>query len=185
MDQKSIVLDLRMKGMTRCHPRRSCTYAWEERCGILDGDQICSQRSVFRPKGSHSSPPEAPDVEPSPVDEAIFTVLAEFSFPFPFRLCASFRGGSVFRDPPCTSTGISTGTNTGTSRNHFDSLHRATSSMGPPRFDRGTEADSGPDGNRTIAGPLGAKCKVRASGSGSGTTLSPWTSRGFIYLFVQ
>jgi hypothetical protein len=36
------------------------------------------------------------------------------------------------------------------------SLHRATSSMGPPLFDGGTEADSGPDGNRTIAGPLGA-----------------------------
>jgi hypothetical protein len=32
-----------------------------------------------------------------------------------------------------------------------------TSSIGPPLFDRGTEADSGPDGNRTIAGPLGAK----------------------------
>jgi hypothetical protein len=27
----------------------------------------------------------------------------------------------------------------------------------PPLFDGGTEADSGPDGNRTIAGPLGAK----------------------------
>jgi hypothetical protein len=29
--------------------------------------------------------------------------------------------------------------------------------MGPPLFDGGTEADSGPYGNRTIAGPLGAK----------------------------
>jgi hypothetical protein len=27
----------------------------------------------------------------------------------------------------------------------------------PPLFDGGTEADSGPDGNRTISGPLGAK----------------------------
>jgi hypothetical protein len=36
------------------------------------------------------------------------------------------------------------------------SLHGATSSMGPPLFDGGTEADSGPDGNQTIAGPLGA-----------------------------
>jgi hypothetical protein len=82
---------------------------------------------------------------------------------FRFRLCASFRGGSVFRDPPCTCTrtgiGIGTGTDTGTStsRNHFASLHSATSSMGPPLFDGGTEADSGPDGNRTIAGHLGAK----------------------------
>jgi hypothetical protein len=29
--------------------------------------------------------------------------------------------------------------------------------MGPPFFDGGTEADSGPDGNQTIASPLGAK----------------------------
>jgi hypothetical protein len=29
---------------------------------------------------------------------------------------------------------------------------------GPPLFDGGTEADSGPYGNRTIAGPLSAKC---------------------------
>jgi hypothetical protein len=33
------------------------------------------------------------------------------NFHFRFRLCASFRGGSVFRDPPCT----------GTSHNHFAS----------------------------------------------------------------
>jgi hypothetical protein len=32
---------------------------------------------------------------------------------FRFRLCASFRGGSVFRDPPCIRTG--------TSRNYFAS----------------------------------------------------------------
>jgi hypothetical protein len=37
------------------------------------------------------------------------------------------------------------------------SIHSATSSMGPPLCDSGTEADSGPDGNQTIAGPLGAK----------------------------
>jgi hypothetical protein len=29
--------------------------------------------------------------------------------------------------------------------------------MGPPLFDGGTEADSCPDGNRIITGPLGAK----------------------------
>jgi hypothetical protein len=31
-----------------------------------------------------ATPPESPDVERSPVDEAILTALAEFSFPFPF-----------------------------------------------------------------------------------------------------
>jgi hypothetical protein len=53
---------------------------------------------------NEATPPETPDVECSPVDEAILTALAEFpfpfSFPFRFRLCASFRGGSIFRDPP-------------------------------------------------------------------------------------
>jgi hypothetical protein len=33
--------------------------------------------------------------------------------------------------------------------------------MGRPLFDGGTEADSGPDGNRIIAGPLGAKQSTR------------------------
>jgi hypothetical protein len=71
------------------------------------------------------------------------------NFRFRFRLCANFRRGSVFRDPPCT----------GTSRNHFAS--RCDIFDGSPTFDGGTEADSGPDGNRTIAGPLGAKQSTR------------------------
>jgi hypothetical protein len=37
------------------------------------------------------------------------------------------------------------------------SLYGATSSMGPQCFDSGTETDPGPDSNRTIAGPIGAK----------------------------
>jgi hypothetical protein len=146
-------------------PSTTILYArWEGRCGRLDGDQICSQRSVFRPKGI--TPPEAPDVERSPVNEAILTALAELPFRFRFRLCASFRGGSIFRNTPCTGTR--------TSRNHFASPCDIFD--GSPRFDDGTETDSDPDGNRTLAGPLGAKCKARASG----TTLSPWTSHGFI-----
>jgi hypothetical protein len=40
-----------------------------------------------------------------------------FRFRFRFRLYASFRGGSVFRDPPCTLTA----TVTATSHNHFAS----------------------------------------------------------------
>jgi hypothetical protein len=73
----------------------------------------------------------------------ILTALPES--PFPFRLCTSFREGSVFRDPPCT----------GTSRNHVAS--RCGIFYGSPTFDGGTEADSGPDGNRTITRPLSAK----------------------------
>jgi hypothetical protein len=102
-------------------------HAWEGRCGILDGNQICSQRSVFRPKGSHH--PETPDVERSPVDEAILRALAEFPFPFPFssvrelswRIC--FPRSTVHRAP---------------APHVITLLHGATSSMGPPRFDSGT-----------------------------------------------
>jgi hypothetical protein len=74
-------------------------------------------------------------------------LLPNFRFRFRFRLCANFRGGSVFRDPPCTGTG--------TSRNHFAS--QCDIFDGCPTFDGGTEADSGPDSNRTIASPLGTK----------------------------
>jgi hypothetical protein len=75
------------------------------------------------------------------------------NFRLRFRQCASFRGGSVFPDPPCTRT------HTRTSRNHFASPCDIFD--GSPTFDGGTEADSGPAGNRTIAGPLGAKQSTR------------------------
>jgi hypothetical protein len=55
-------------------------------------------------------------------------LLPNFRFRFRFRLCANFRGGSVFRDPPCTRTR----TGIGTSPNHFASLHGATSAVGHP-----------------------------------------------------
>jgi hypothetical protein len=74
-----------------------------------------------------ATPTEAPDVERSPVDEAIITALAEF--PLRFLSGASFRGGSVFRDPPCTGTG------TGTSFNHFAS--RCDIFDQSPTFDSG------------------------------------------------
>jgi hypothetical protein len=67
------------------------------------------------PGRKEATPSEAPDVECSPVDEAIPRLLPNFRFRF--RLCMSFRGRSVFRDPSCTSTG----TDIGTSRNHFAS----------------------------------------------------------------
>jgi hypothetical protein len=84
-------------------------------------------------------------------------------FHFRFRLCASFRGGSVFRDPPCTRTHTHTriGTGTGTLHNHFASWCDIFD--GSPTFDGGTEADSGSDGNRTISGPLGVKCKAQSA----------------------
>jgi hypothetical protein len=87
--------------------------------------------------------PEAPDVERSPVDEAILTALAEF--PFPFSSVRELSRKICLLKSPCA----------GTSCNHFTS--QCDIFDGSPTFDGGTEADSGPDGNRTIAGPLGAK----------------------------
>jgi hypothetical protein len=54
-------------------------------------------RSVQFSGRKETIPPEAPDVERSPVDEAILTALAEFPFPFSFsfvrelsrRICLS------------------------------------------------------------------------------------------------
>jgi hypothetical protein len=74
-----------------------------------------------------SLPSRAPDVECSPVYEAMLTALAEFSFRF--RLCASFRGGSFFRDPPCT---VHRAPALAPAPHAITLLHRATSSMGPP-----------------------------------------------------
>jgi hypothetical protein len=52
---------------------------------------------------------------------------------FRFRLCASFHGGSVFRDPPCTGTG--------TSCNHFASWCDIFD--GSPTFRRQNRSRSG------------------------------------------
>jgi hypothetical protein len=145
-------------------------HAWEGRCGILDDDQICSDARMLTAL-SFPAERKSPLLKLQMWNVVLSMrqysqLLPNFRFRFPFhfrfRLCASFRGGSVFRDPPYTSTSTDTSTDTGTSRNHFaslcfTSLHDATSSMGPTPFDGETEADSGPDGNQTVTGPLGAK----------------------------
>jgi hypothetical protein len=85
-------------------------------------------------------------VERSPVDHAILTAHAEFPFPsssvreLSRRIC--LPRSTVHRAPALHA---------------ITSLQEAASSMDPPLFDGGTKADSGPDGNRTIAGPLGAR----------------------------
>jgi hypothetical protein len=108
--------------------------------------------------------PEAPDVERNPVNEAILMELAEFPFPFPFRLCASLRGGSIFRGPLCTGTG--------TSGNHFASLCDIFD--GSHTFWRRNRSRFGSKWQSNYC--RSSRCKARASG----TTLSPWTSGGFI-----
>jgi hypothetical protein len=110
MDEKPIVLYLRVKGM-------ALDAIHDDLVHTLGKDAVAYSTVTKYARSAHFSgrkeatAPEVPDVECSPVDEATFTALAEF--PFPFRLCASFREGSVFRDPPRTCTG--------TSRNHFAS----------------------------------------------------------------
>jgi hypothetical protein len=154
MDQKQIVLYLRMKGMAldAIHDDLVCT---------LGKDAVAYSTVTKYARSTHFPAERKPPLPKLQMWNAVLSMrqysrlLLNFCFHFHFRfhLCASFRGGSVFRDPPCTST--STGIGTSTSRNHFAS--RCDIFDGSPTFSSGTEADSGPDGNRTIAGPLGAK----------------------------
>jgi hypothetical protein len=90
MDQKPIFLYLRMKGL-------ALDAIDDDLVRTLGKDAVASSKVT---KNAHSAqfsgrkeatPPEAPDVERSPVDEAILTALAEFSFPFPFRFRFQFQ----------------------------------------------------------------------------------------------
>jgi hypothetical protein len=146
MDQKRIVLYLWMKGMVldAIHDDIVCTL----------GKDAVAYSTVTKYTRSAQFSGRKEGTPPLPKLQMWNTVLSisQYSrflpnFRFRFCLCANFCGRSVFRDPPCTCTC--------TSRNHLAS--RCDIFDGSPTFDGGTEADSGPDGNRTIAGPLGAK----------------------------
>jgi hypothetical protein len=83
MDQKPIVLCLRIKGMALNAIR-------DDLVRTLGKDAVAYSTVTkyarmlaalsFPAEGSH--PPEVPDVERSLLDEAILTALAEFPFPF-------------------------------------------------------------------------------------------------------
>jgi hypothetical protein len=109
MDQKPIVLDLRMKGM-------ALDAIHDDLVRMLGKDAVAYltvikyARSAQFSSRKEATPPEAPDAERSPVDDAILTALTEFPFPFSSVRELSRR---IFRDLPCTRTG--------TSHNHFDS----------------------------------------------------------------
>jgi hypothetical protein len=79
MDQKPIVLYLRMEGMAlnaihddllRTHGKDAVVYSRVTK--DARSDQFSGRKEA--------SPPEPPDVERSPVDEAILTAFAEFPF---------------------------------------------------------------------------------------------------------
>jgi hypothetical protein len=119
-------------------------HAWEGCRGIFDGDQICSQHSVFRPKGSHPSLSSRCGTQSCRrgnthgscrISVSVFVCARAFAEDLPSEIHRALAPAP----------------------HAITSLHAATSSMDPPLFDGGTEVDSGPDGNRTIAGPFGAK----------------------------
>jgi hypothetical protein len=81
MDQKPIILYLRMKGMAvdaihddLVHMLGKYAVAYSTVAKYGRSDQFSGRREA--------TPPEAPDVERSLVDEAILTAIAEFLFPF-------------------------------------------------------------------------------------------------------
>jgi hypothetical protein len=79
MDQKPIVLDLRMKGMAldAIHDDLVRTFG-KDAMEYLTVTKYA--RSVQFSGRKEATPPEALDVERSPIDEAILTALAEFPF---------------------------------------------------------------------------------------------------------
>jgi hypothetical protein len=79
MDQKPIVLYLRMKGMAldAIHDDLVRTLG---RDAVAYSTMTKYARSAQSSRRKEATPPEAPDMERSPVDEAILTALAEFPF---------------------------------------------------------------------------------------------------------
>jgi hypothetical protein len=83
MDQKPIVLYLRMKGM-------ALDAIHDDLVRTLGKDVVAYStvtkyaRSAQFSGRKEATPREAPDVERSPVDEKMLTALVEFPFPFPF-----------------------------------------------------------------------------------------------------
>jgi hypothetical protein len=80
MDQKTIVLYLPMKGM-------ALDVINDDLASTIGKDAVAHSmvtkhaRSTQFSNRKEATPPEAPGVERSPVDEAILTPLAEFPFP--------------------------------------------------------------------------------------------------------
>jgi hypothetical protein len=139
MDQKPIVLYLRIKEM-------DLDAIHDDFIRTLGQDAVAYSmvtkyaRSAQLSSRKEATPPEAPDVERSSVDEAILTALAKFPFSSVRELLRRI----------CLPRS--------TVHRHLTQSLRFTVRhlQWVPTFDGGTEADSGPDGNRTIAGPLDA-----------------------------
>jgi hypothetical protein len=81
MDQKPIVIYLRMKGMDldAIHDDLVRTLG---KAAIAYSTVTKYARSSQFSGRKETTPPESPNVERSPVDEVVLTALAEFPFPF-------------------------------------------------------------------------------------------------------
>jgi hypothetical protein len=118
------------------------------------------------------TPLEAPDVERSPVDEAILTALAEFPFPFPFPFSSVLELSRRISLPRSIVHSVLA---LAPAPHAITSLHGATSSMGSPLLTAEQKQIQ-----VQMAIELLQVLLVQSTRQCSGTKLSPWTSRGFI-----
>jgi hypothetical protein len=81
MDQKPIVLYLRMKGMALDAIHDDLVRTLGKDAAAYSTVTRYARSAQFSGR-KEATPSEAPDVERSPVDEVILTALAEFPFPF-------------------------------------------------------------------------------------------------------
>jgi hypothetical protein len=108
MDQKPIVLYLRMKGMAL-----ALDAIHDDLVRTLGKDAVAYSMVTKYDRSAQFSRRKEATLPKLQMWDAVLS-MRKYSRLLPnfrFRLCASFRGGSVFRDPPCT----------GASRNHFAS----------------------------------------------------------------
>jgi hypothetical protein len=144
MDHEPIVLHLRMKGMALDSIHDDLVRTFGKDAVAYSTVTEHSRNAQFSGR-KEATPTEAPDVEGSLVDEAILTALTEFPFQFPFSsVCELSQRICLPRS---------------TVHRHLTQYFASRCDIfdGSPTFDDGIEADSAPDGNRTIAGPLDAK----------------------------
>jgi hypothetical protein len=103
MDQKPIVLYLRMEGMALDAIHHDIVRTLGKDAVAYSTVTKYARSAQFSGR-KEATAPEASDVERSPVDEAILKALAEFPFPF---LSVRKLSQRIFRDPPCTRPGSS------------------------------------------------------------------------------
>jgi hypothetical protein len=174
MDQKPIVLYLRMKGMV-------LDAIHDDLLRTLEKDAVADSTVTKYARGAQffgrkeATPPEAPDLERGPVDEAILTALVEFPVPFLFssvrelsrRICLPRSIMHPHRHPH---------------RHLTQSLRSTVRHLRcVPYFLTAEQKQIRVQMTIELLQVLSVQSKARTSG----TTLTPWMSRGFIYCSVS